>query len=39
MMTDVLVDSKALQSPLAIKEMKKALGKQVIVNADGTKEQ
>ena len=38
MMTDVLVDSKALQSPLAIKEMKKALGKQVITNADGTKE-
>tara|TARA_R110000782_G_scaffold270472_1_gene371582 strand:- start:18 stop:3020 length:3003 start_codon:yes stop_codon:yes gene_type:complete len=38
MMTDVLVDSKALQSPLAIKEMKKALGKQVIINADGTKE-
>ena len=38
MMTDVLVDSKALQSPMAIKEMKKALGKQVITNADGTKQ-
>ena len=38
MLTDVLVDSKVLQSPLAIKEMKKALGKQVITHADGTKE-
>jgi len=38
MMTDVLVDSKALQSPMAIKEMKKALGKQVITNADGSKQ-
>ena len=38
MMTSVLVDSNALQSPMAIREMKKALGKQVITHADGTKE-
>lgn len=38
MMTSMLVDSNALQSPMAIREMKKALGKQVITHADGTKE-